>query len=80
LAVEVFPAVARIAPGERVRLTVTSGDTALQPSTVQVARLVGGVYSIQRGGQHASAVTLPMTAANRLHTSRIDWGGCNGSC
>jgi predicted acyl esterase len=80
LEVEVFPAVARIAPGEHMRLTVTSGDTALQPSGVQLARLAGGVYSIQRGGNHASSVTVPMAAAGALRTSRIDWGGCNGSC
>jgi putative CocE/NonD family hydrolase len=80
LDVEVFPAVARIAPGEHLRLTVTSGDTALQPSAVQVARLAGGVYSIQRGGRHDSALTLPMAVASALRSSRIDWGGCNGSC
>ena len=80
LDVEVFPAVARIAAGDRLRLTVTSGDTALQPSSVQASRLAGGVYSIDRGGSHPSSVTLPIAPSGALRTSSIDWGGCNGSC
>jgi putative CocE/NonD family hydrolase len=80
LDVEVYPTVARIAPGDRLRLEITSGDTALQPSPVQVQRLAGGQYAVQRGGAHASAITLLSAPAASLHNSPIDWGGCNGSC
>jgi putative CocE/NonD family hydrolase len=77
LDIEVYPTVARIAPGDRLRLTLTAGDTALQPSPVQISRLAGGRYSILRG---RSFITVPMARADRLATSPIDWGGCNGSC
>ncbi len=77
LDIEVYPTVSRIAPGDRLRLTLTSGDTALQPSPVQIGRLAGGRYSILHSG---SSITLPMTSPVSLATSPIDWGGCNGSC
>ena len=59
LDIEVYPTLARIAPGDRLRLTLTSGDTALQPSPVQISRLAGGRYSILRSG---SSITLPMAS------------------
>ena len=49
----------------------------LQPSPVQISRLAGGRYSILRS---RSFITVPMAPADRLATSPIDWGGCNGSC
>ena len=75
LDIEVYPTMARIAPGDRLRLTLTSGDTALQPSPVQISRLAGGRYSILAG-----SLTLPIASPTSLPTSPIDWGGCNGSC
>ncbi len=75
LDIEVYPTMARIARGDRLRLTLTAGDTALQPSPVQISRLAGGRYSILAG-----SITLPMASPGSLPTSRIDWGGCNGSC
>jgi uncharacterized protein len=80
LDIEVYPSVARLAPGDRLRLTITSGDTALQPSPVQVGRLAGGVYEISRGGSRSSSVTVPMAPASALRTSAVNWGACNGSC
>ncbi len=80
LDIEVYPTLARIAPGDRVRLTLTSGDTALQPSPVQLGRLAGGHYAIELGGVHASSMTVLTSAASALTTSGVDWGGCNGSC
>ncbi|HUE28837.1 MAG TPA: CocE/NonD family hydrolase, partial [Solirubrobacteraceae bacterium] len=47
LEIEVYPTVARIAPGDSLRLTLSSGDTALQPTPVQATRLAGGEYSIE---------------------------------
>jgi putative CocE/NonD family hydrolase len=75
--IEVYPTVARIAAGDRLALTLTAGDTALQPSPVQDSRLAGGRYSILNG---RSSITVPMASPGDLATSAIDWGGCNGSC
>ena len=80
LDVEVYPTVARLAPGDRLRLTITTGDTALQPSPVQMARLAGGVYDVQRGGARGSTLTVPMAPATAFRTSPIDWGECTASC
>ena len=77
LDIEVYPTVARIAPGERLRVELTSGDTALQPSPVQAERLAGGQYSIDLA---KSSITLLTAPAAALATSPINWGGCNGSC
>jgi len=76
LDVEVYPTFARLAPGHRLRVTITTGDSALQPSALQAGRLAGGVYAIQRG----SFVDVPIAPASRFRTSPVDWGGCNGSC
>ena len=40
LDVELYATVTRIAPGDRLRLVITSGDTALQPSPVQAGSAV----------------------------------------
>jgi putative CocE/NonD family hydrolase len=77
LDIEVYPTVARIARGDRLRLTLTAGDTALQPSPVQISRLAGGRYTILLG---RSRVTVPIASPASLATSPIDWGACNGSC
>ena len=80
LDLDVYPTVARLAPGDRLRLTITTGDTALQPSPVQMARLAGGVYAVQRGGARGSTLTVPMAPASAFDTSPIDWGECKASC
>ena len=80
LDIEVYPTVARIPPGGRLRLTLTSGDTALQPTPVQLTRLAGGSYAIGRGGAERSSITVATAPAASLATSGINWGGCNGSC
>jgi hypothetical protein len=77
LDIEVYPTMARIDPADSLRVELTSGDTALQPSPVQVQRLAGGEYSIDLA---RSSITLPSVPAARLKRSPIDWGGCNGSC
>lgn len=77
LDVEVYPTVARIAAGDSLRVELTSGDTALQPSPVQAVRLAGGDYEIDRA---SSSITLLSAPASTFATSPIDWGGCNGSC
>ena len=78
--VEVYPTFARLASGHRLRLTVTTDDTALQPSATQIRQLAGGVYRIEGGGRHASFIDLPTAPSSRLRTSGIVWSGCNGGC
>jgi hypothetical protein len=59
--IEVFPTVARIAAGHRLRLTLTTSDTPhLLPSRTQAADLSGGLYDIQRNRSSASFVELPL--------------------
>ena len=65
--VEVFPTVAVLAPGHRLRLTITTSDTPhLGPTPAQLANLVGGVYQVQRGAPSASYVELPLAPAAAL--------------
>jgi hypothetical protein len=75
LDLEVYPTMARIAAGDRLRLTLTTGDTGLQPSPVQISRLAGGRYTILGG-----SIAVPIASPKSLATSGTDWGGCNGSC
>ncbi len=63
--IEVFPTFARIAAGDRLRLTITTGDSphlAFSPS--QLANLAGGVYEVQRNSNAASFLELPLAPAS----------------
>jgi hypothetical protein len=65
--VEVFPTVAVLAPGHRLRVTVTTSDTPhLGPTPAQLANLVGGAYQVQRNARAASFVELPLAPAASL--------------
>lgn len=78
--VEVYPVVARLARGHRLRLTLTTSMTHLQPTAAQLPNLAGGVYDIQRNRAHASFVNLPLADPAALPTSPRRWGECNGQC
>lgn len=59
--VEVFPTFATIAPGHRIRVTISTADTPhLVPTVPDIAKLLGGVYQVERGGIQGSAVTIPL--------------------
>ena len=61
--IEVFPTVAQLAAGHRLRLTLTTSDTPhLVPTLPQGQRLAGGVYEIQRNAAAASFVQIPVAA------------------
>jgi hypothetical protein len=65
--VEVFPTVAMLAPGHRLRLTITTSDTPhLAPTPAQLANLAGGAYQVQRNAAAASFVELPLAPAASL--------------
>jgi putative CocE/NonD family hydrolase len=59
--VEVFPTLATIAAGHRLRVTVSSTDAPhLLPTPAQTLDLLGGVYRVQRSASAASSVTIPL--------------------
>jgi putative CocE/NonD family hydrolase len=59
--IEIFPTLSTIAPGHRVRLTLTTADSPhLQPSVPEAARLVGGIYQVDRSPSGPSSVELPL--------------------
>jgi putative CocE/NonD family hydrolase len=59
--IEVFPTLAQIASGHRLRVTLRSSDTPhLLARPTQMPNLIGGVYQVQRNAQAASFVELPL--------------------
>jgi putative CocE/NonD family hydrolase len=70
--IEVFPTLADIAKGHRVRLTLTTSDIPhLLPSTAQALNLAGGVYEVQRHAGAASYIELPLAAPDAFSTSTL---------
>jgi uncharacterized protein len=63
--IEVYPNLAEIPAGDRIRVTITTSDVPhLQPNAVQEQDLLGGVYQLQRNAKWASWVELPLAPAN----------------
>jgi putative CocE/NonD family hydrolase len=59
--IEIFPTLATIAAGDRLRLTLSTTDTPhLTPLPGQLPRLVGGVYTIQRTAAAPSSLTVDL--------------------
>jgi putative CocE/NonD family hydrolase len=59
--IEVFPTYSTIAAGHRIRVTVDTTDFPhLVPTPPQFAKLLGGVYQVQRTALAPSSVTLPL--------------------
>jgi putative CocE/NonD family hydrolase len=59
--IEIFPTLAELAQGHRLRLTITTSDTPhLLPSPAQSANLAGGVYQVQRNKSSASYIEVPL--------------------
>jgi predicted acyl esterase len=47
--IAIFPTMAELPTGWRLRVTITTGDTPhLFPTVAQVPKLVGGIYQVQR--------------------------------
>ena len=66
--IEIFPTLADIAPGHRLRLTITTSDTPhLLPSPAQALNLAGGVYQVQRNASAASYVEVPLADPEAFH-------------
>jgi putative CocE/NonD family hydrolase len=59
--IEIFPTFATIAKGHSLRVTLSTADVPhLLPNLVQMQHLVGGVYTVERGGSAASALEVPL--------------------
>jgi putative CocE/NonD family hydrolase len=73
--IEVFPTFAYIAPGHRLRVTITTSDTPhLMPTPAQLPNLIGGVYHIQRTAAFPSCVNVPLADPGAFKTSPVVWG------
>ncbi|RAU98708.1 peptidase S15 [Mycolicibacter senuensis] len=65
--VEIFPTAAMIAPGHRLRLTVTSYDFPhLVPTAPARRALAGGTYRLHQGGPTPSFLLLPLADPDAL--------------
>ncbi|MGW4874680.1 CocE/NonD family hydrolase [Streptomyces chartreusis] len=75
--VEVPPIQATIPAGHRIRITVGTNDSpALIPSLAQTVNLLGGTYNIQRGGDQASYVQLPLADPGEIGAECTDTVMC----
>jgi putative CocE/NonD family hydrolase len=63
--IAIFPTMAELPAGWRLRVTITTGDTPhLFPTLTQSPRLVGGIYQVQRNAGAPSALTVPLAPAS----------------
>lgn len=59
--IAVYPTMAELPTGWRLRVTVTTSDTPhLFPTAAQLPNLAGGIYQVQRDAAAASQLTVPM--------------------
>ena len=66
--IEIFPTLAEVAEGHRLRLTITTSDCPhLLPNPAQSAKLAGGVYQVQRNASSASDVEVPLADPASFH-------------
>jgi hypothetical protein len=58
---EIFPTFSTLAKGHSLRVTLSTSDAPhLTPNSVQISHLAGGVYTVHRGGSHASFIEVPL--------------------
>jgi len=61
--IQIFPTLATIAKGDRLRLTLATADTPhLVPLPGQERQLLGGVYTIERSASAPSSLTVELRA------------------
>jgi predicted acyl esterase len=59
--IEIFPTLATIGAGDRLRLTLSTADTPhLVPVPADLTKMVGGIYTLQRSAQAPSSLTLDL--------------------
>lgn len=77
---EIPPTLARIRPGHRLRITLSTAMTPyLQPKMPDQRRLFGGSYRLMLG-EGGSRVHVPLVDPRRLRTSPTAWGPCFNDC
>ena len=60
--IEVFPTYSTLAAGHRLRVTINTTDFPhLLPTPLQLAKLFGGIYEVQRTTSAPSSITVPLT-------------------
>ena len=73
--IEIFPTLATIGAGDRLRLTLSTTDTPhLTPLPPQLPNLNGGVYTIQRSASAPSDIELALAPAGGLAPSSSSAG------
>ena len=64
----IFPTMAELPTGWRLRVTITTGDTPhLFPTLTQMPAMVGGIYQVQRNAGAASELTVPLAPATAFN-------------
>jgi predicted acyl esterase len=59
--IEIFPTLATIAQGNRLRLTLATVDTPhLTPLPKQLVELIDGIYTVERSSAHPSSLTVEL--------------------
>jgi putative CocE/NonD family hydrolase len=57
--IQIFPTLATIAAGDRIRLTLATADTPhLTPLPTEMSKLAGGIYTVERSAAAPSSLTL----------------------
>jgi predicted acyl esterase len=70
--IEIFPTLAELAAGHRLRLTLnTSESPHLLPTPAQSTQLAGGIYHVQRNDQAASFLEVPMARPDSFQSCAI---------
>ena len=66
--IAIFPTMAELPTGWRLRVTITTGDTPhLFPTLTQMPAMVGGIYQVQRNAGAASELTVPLAPATAFN-------------
>jgi hypothetical protein len=73
--IQIFPTFGVIPAGWRLRVTFTTGDTPhIVPTVMQLPRLVGGIYQIERNASAASVLNVPLAPLSSF------WVPCGSLC
>ena len=80
--IALFPTLARVLRGHRLRLTLTTNDTAHVIETPeQLLGLVGGVYAVQRNASAPSSLQVPLAPAGAFsHCFAFTPGPLSAGC
>jgi len=70
--IEIFPTLAELEPGHRLRLTLTTSDSPhLLPAVGQATKLAGGIYEVQRNAKAASYLEVPLARPGSFRPCRL---------